>query len=385
MAYKWFTFRRLPAIILVVITLLSAQLGNIWAQDMGKTPPSTGDLRHSSQEPQPQLEPQSVSAQAPAAEPSAHISGAVQDVTGANISGAEVSLIDANGSQRSTVASDPDGNFAFGPIPPGSYRVIVNAKDLEPFESAEILVTAEEVYEMPPILLRVATANTQLTVSPTDVVAAEQIKAEEQQRLIGIVPNFYTSYIYNAAPLTTRQKFSLASHSVFDPFELVSDGINAGIGQAKNRYPGYEQGPEGYSRRYAAALADSLTRNYLSRAVLPWLLHQDPRYFYQGSGSTKSRLVHALSFTVVLREDNGRNMPNYSFFIGTIGSGLVSNLYYPHADRGAGVVFTNLVISIAERAGESVFREFLSKRFTKNVPTNAKPSNKSSVALSSNQ
>jgi len=367
MAYKWFAFRCLPAMILVVISLLLAQLGDLWARDMGKTPPSTGDARHSSEK------PQTVSAQAPAAEPAARISGAVQDVTGANISGAEVSLIDANGSQRSTVASDPDGNFAFGPIPPGSYRVMVNAKDLEPFESAEILVTAEEVYEMPPILLRVVTANTQLTVRPAEEVASEQIKIEEQQRLIGIVPNFYTSYIYNAAPLTTRQKFSLASLSVFDPFELVSDGINAGIGQAKNSYAGYEQGLEGYSRRYMAAFGDSLTRNYLSRALLPSLLHQDPRYFYQGSGSTKSRLAHALSFTVVLRGDNGRNMPNYSFFIGNIGSGLLSNLYYSHADRGAGLVFTNLLFSTAERAGEGIFREFLSKRFTKNVPTNAKP------------
>jgi hypothetical protein len=373
MAYKWFTFPCLPAMILVVITLLSAQLGNLCAQDMGKTPPSTGDSRHSSEKPQPQLEPQSVSAPLPAAEPSARISGAVQDMTGANVAGAEVSLIDANGSQRSTVASAPDGNFSFGPIPPGSYRVMVNAKDLEPFESAEILVTAEEVYEMPPILLRVATANTQLTVRPTEEVASEQIKIEEQQRIIGIVPNFYTSYIYDAAPLTTRQKFSLVSHSVFDPFEVVTAGINAGIGQASNRFPGYEQGAEGYSRRYAAIFGDSLVRNYLSRAVLPSLLHQDPRYFYQGSGSAKSRLVHALSFTVVLRGDDGRNMPNYSFFIGNIGSGLISNLYHSHADRGAGLVFTNLLISIAERAGEGVFREFLSKRLTKNVPRNAKP------------
>jgi hypothetical protein len=373
MSHTFFTFRCLPAMMLVVVTLLSVRTGNICAQDMGKTSPSTGESRQSSEKPQPQLEPQSVSAQASAAEPSARISGEVQDVTGAKVAGAEVSLIDANGSRRSTVASGPDGDFAFGPIPPGSYRVVVNAKDLEPFESAEILVTVQEAYEMPPILLRVATENTQLTVRPTEEVAAEQIKAEEQQRLIGIVPNFYTSYIYDAAPLTTKQKFSLATHSVFDPYELGSNGINAGIGQAKNRYPGYEQGPEGYTRRYAAAFGDSLTRNYLSRALLPSLLHQDPRYFYQGSGSTKSRLMHALSFSVVLRGDNGRNMPNYSFFIGTIGSGLISNLYYPHTDRRAGLVFTNLAISIAERAGESLFREFLSKRFTKNVPPNAKP------------
>ena len=372
MAYKCLMFRCLPTLALVV-SLLPAQPGNICAQDVGKTPPPTGDSRQLPEERQPQLEPQSVSTEAPAAEPSARISGTVQDVTGANVPGAEVSLIEATGSKRSTVASGPDGDFAFGSIPHGSYRVIVNAKDLELFESPEILVTAAEVYEMPPIVLKVASANTRVTVRPIEEVAAEQIKAEEKQRIIGIVPNFDTSYIYDAAPLTTRQKFSLASHTVFDPFELVSAGVNAGIGQASNRFPGYGQGIEGYGKRYAAAFGDELVRNYISRAVLPSLLHQDPRYFYQGSGSKKSRLVHALSFTVVLRGDDGRNMPNYSFFIGNIGSGLLSNLYYSHRDRGASLIFTNLLISIAERASEGVFREFLSKHLTKNVPTNTKP------------
>jgi hypothetical protein len=111
----------------------------------------------------------------------------------------------------------------------------------------------------------------------------------------------------------------------------------------------------------------------LSHAVLPSLFHQDPRYFYQGSGSTKSRLAHALSFTVVVRGDNGRNMPNYSFFLGSFGSALLSNLYYPHEDRGARLVFINFGIGIAARAGVSVLREFVSKRFTTNVPGNGKP------------
>jgi len=372
MAYKCLMFRCLPTIV-IVVSLLLAQLGNICAQDVSKTPLSTGDSRHLPEEPQPQLEPQSVRTEEPAAEPSARISGTVQDVSGANVPGAEVSLIDANGAKRNTVVSGPDGDFAFGPIPPGSYSVMVNAKDFAPFESAEILLTAEKMYEMRSIVLEVASANTQMIVRPIDELAAEQIKAEEKQRIIGIVPNFDTSYIYYAAPLTTRQKFSLASHTVFDPFEIVTAGINAGIGQASNRFPGYGQGAEGYSKRYAAAFGDALISNYLSRAVLPSLLHQDPRYFYQGSGSTKSRLLHALSFTVVLRGDDGRNMPNYSFFIGHIGSGLLSNLYYPHSDRGARLIFTNLLISVGVRAGEGVFREFFSKRLTKNAPTNTNP------------
>ena len=153
----------------------------------------------------------------------------------------------------------------------------------------------------------------------------------------------------------------------------MGTGIIAGIEQANNRFPGYRQGAEGYGKRYAAAFGDNLIGTYLSRAVLPSLFHQDPRYFYQGSGSTKSRLLHALSFAVILRGDNGRTTPNYSFLLGDIGSGLLSNLYYPHADRGLGLVFTNATIDIAARAGGTVIREFLLKRITKNAAGNGKP------------
>jgi hypothetical protein len=228
---------------------------------------------------------------------------------------------------------------------------------------------------MPGIFLKVAAENTNLTVRPTDVVAAQQIKAQEKQRIVGIVPNFYTSYIYYAAPLTTKQKYSLVSHDVFDPLQFLGAGITAGIEQARNRFPGYGQGFEGYGKRYAAALGDTVTRDYLSYSVFASLFHQDPRYFYQGSGSTGSRLLHALGYTVALRGDNGRNMPNYSFFLGSLGSALLSNLYYPHDDRGARLVFTNFGIGVAARAGVAVLREFVSKQFTTNVPGNGKPLN----------
>jgi len=210
-------------------------------------------------------------------------------------------------------------------------------------------------------------------VRPTEEVAAAQVKAQEQQRIIGIVPNFYMSYIYDAAPLTKKQKYALVSRAVFDPIEFLAAGISAGAGQATNRFSGYGQGARGYGRRYAAAFGDAVSRNYLSYAVFPSLFHQDPRYFYQGSGSTASRLAHALSFTVVVRGDHGRNMPNYSFFLGTLGSALLSNLYYPHDDRGARLIFINVGVGIAVHAGVTVLREFVSKQFTSNVPGNGKP------------
>jgi hypothetical protein len=386
MTYKRLRFRCLSGTILVLTLLLAAQPRNIFAQDVDKTSSPTDGSRDASSpvaDPsssnglpetlQPQSGTDTANTQSPTAEASARISGMVQDMTGAAVAGAEVRLTDANGSPRGMVLSDANGAFTFSPIPPGSYRVMVNAKDFAPFQSAEIVLTARQAYEIPGIVLRVAAANTHLTVRPTEEVAAEQVKAQEQQRIIGVVPNFYTSFIYDAAPLTTKQKYSLASHSTFDPIEFLGAGIDAGIGQAANRFPGYGQGAKGYGKRHAAAFGDAVSRNYLSHAVLPSLFHQDPRYFYQGSGSTTSRLAHALSFTVVLRGDDGHNMPNYSFFLGSLGSALLSNLYYPREDRGARLVFINFGIGIAAHAGVAVLREFVSKRFTSNVPGNLKP------------
>jgi hypothetical protein len=212
-----------------------------------------------------------------------------------------------------------------------------------------------------------------VTVRPTEEIAAEQIKAEEKQRLIGVIPNFYISYVYDAAPMTTKQKFSLASRDTFDPISLIGVGLAAGIEQANNTYAGYGQGAAGYGKRFAAQFGDGRSSDFLSHAVFPSLFHQDPRYFYQGTGSTKSRLVHALSYSVIARSDTGKPMPNYSYFLAAICSGALSNAYYPHADRGINLVFTTAAIGIAGRAGGTVVREFFSKRLTTNVPGNGKP------------
>ena len=120
--------------------------------------------------------------------------------------------------------------------------MIVNAKGFAPFTSAEFIVTMQQAYEVPDVSLSVATANIEVMVRPTDLIAAEQIKAEEKQRLIGVIPNFYTSYIYDAAPLTWKQKFSLAARGTFDPVAVIGVGLAAGIEQANNSYAGYGQG-----------------------------------------------------------------------------------------------------------------------------------------------
>jgi hypothetical protein len=304
---------------------------------------------------------------------SASISGDVLDSSGAVVSNAKVTLTNTAGLKLRTVSSGPDGLFTFTKLPAGTYLVMVEAAGFGPYTSSGVIVSANQTYTLPDISLQVGGATTNVVVRPAEVIAQEQIKQEERQRVLGIIPNFYISYTYDAAPMTTKQKYQLAAHDTFDWTGFISAGVAAGIQQANNSFKGYGQGAAGYGKRYAAVYGDVLFTDLFSHAVYPSLFHQDPRYHYQGSGSIKSRVLHAASFAIIARNDRGQSVPNYSYLAGAMTAGAISNLYYPHADRGANLVFTNAAIGIAGRAGGTILREFLLKRITTNVPANGKP------------
>jgi hypothetical protein len=321
--------------------------------------------------PAPQVDVQSSAEQTPTAVGTASITGTVGDTSGAAIPGAQVSLTHRDGTPLHTLFSDGRGDFAFTKLPAGSYLVIINAKGFAPYTSAEFALSSDQSYLVPSIALSVASDTTEVTVRPTEVIAAEQIKAEEKQRLLGVVPNFYVSYAKDPAPLTTKQKFSLATHDTLDWTSWVGISATAGIEQANNSYAGYGQGAAGYGKRWAAKFGDGRSSDYLSHAVFASLFHQDPRYFYQGTGTTKSRLIHAVSSSFIARSDSGKNMPNYSYLLGAMTAGALSNAYYPHADRGLSLVFVNSFVGIAGRSGGAVLQEFLGKKLTKNASKSA--------------
>jgi Carboxypeptidase regulatory-like domain len=300
------------------------------------------------------------------------VTGIVVDTSGASVPGAEVSVMHEDGTELHTTISGANGDFNFTNMPSGSYLVIVNAKDFAIFTSAEFIVEDQRVYEVPDVSLSVATANMEITVHPTEFIAAEQVRAAEKQRLLGVIPNFYTSYVLDAAPLTAKQKFRFAIRGTFDPVSMVGVGFGAGIEQATNAYAGYGQGAAGYAKRFAAKFADGRSSDFLTHAVFPSLLHQDPRYYYQGSGPAKSRLTHAVTSAFLARSDTGLTVPNYSYLLGDLSSAALSNLYYPKANRGPSLVFTIAAVGLAGRLGGNILREF-SKRVTTNVPGNEKP------------
>ncbi len=188
--------------------------------------------------------------------------------------------------------------------------------------------------------------------------AEREIKQEEKQRILGVIPNFNTSYVQNAAPLTVQQKFQLAFRSAIDPFSFVAAGLVAGIEQWNDAFPGYGQGAEGYGKRFGAAYADAFNGTILGNAVFPSLLRQDPRYFRKGSGRFGNRLFYAIASTVRTRNDSGKWAPNYSNVLGNMAAGGIANVYYPSTDRGVALTFQRAFTVTAEGALGSIFVEF---------------------------
>ena len=293
------------------------------------------------------------------------LSGTVTDKGGA-LDQAAVTLTTAAGKQDTVTGSD--GGFRFPAVPQGSFQLTVSAVG-HSRQATTGTIRAGQALVLPATLLSLASATTEVQVHASEHDAAEaEMRLEEKQRLFGVLPNFHTSYIWDAAPLTTSQKYRLSGREVIDPVNFFTTGIAAGIQQANGDFKGYGHGAAGYGRRYGAAYGDLLIGNFLSDAILPSLFHEDPRYFYKGTGSTRSRAWYAISRSVIARNDKGQWQPDYSSVLGSLAAGGLSNLYYPSTDRnGVGLTFGNAALSIGGRAAGNLLREFVLRHVTPHV------------------
>jgi hypothetical protein len=309
-------------------------------------------------------------AQSTAEQPvAASIGGTVLDVNGGVILGAQVTLVALDRPASRTVMSGDGGQFSFPELEPGRFKLTVTSTGFEPYASCEIVLSPGQKLIWPELRLSPAatTTNVQVTVTQLEI-ATEQLQVQEQQRVLGIFPNFYSSYIWDAAPLSSRQKFQLGAHALVDPFSFVGTGIFAAAEQWQNTFPGYGQGARGYAKRYGAAYADEALSRMIGSAILPSLLHQDPRYFYRGTGSKRARALYAISQAVMCRGDNGNLQPNYSYVLGSFAAGGLSNLYHPAGDRGVGLTIGNGFLNVGAHAIDNLAREFLFRKLTPKVP-----------------
>ena len=307
---------------------------------------------------------------------SSRVTGTVRDSGGIPLVGIEVRALDQNHNIQLKVATDSNGAFAFTGLSAGTYQVRIDAPGLWPFASEPFAVAEGVRHELPIVATRMAVTRTTVNVKASlQEVAEAQVKQEETQRLLGLLPNYYTSYIWDAVPMTPKSKFGMAVRTVTDPVSfLVVAGI-AATEQYHKTFPGYGQGAEGYARRYGSTYADTVASRMLGSAVFPVLFHQDPRYFYRGSGSVRSRFTYAVMSAVICRADDGRLQPNYSHILGSFAAAGISNLYKAPEDRQAGLTLRNGLIITAVSAAENVMREFLFRRLTPSVPPfqNGKP------------
>jgi hypothetical protein len=240
---------------------------------------------------------------------------------------------------------------------------------LESYRSDPILLHAGESLELPPTALRIASTSTEVQVFASSAqIAQAQVQLAEKQRVLGIIPNLYSSYVWNVAPLTTKLKFDLAFRSTVDPVAFLLAGGVAGAEQAHNTFPGYGPGPEGYAKRYGAAYGDNVIGRMIGSAVLPSLFHQDPRYFYKGKGSASSRALYAIGATFIARGDNGHQQLDYSHILGNFAAAGLSNLYRSQADRSATLTIRNGFIITGTNAIGNLVREFVLKGLTSKVP-----------------
>lgn len=183
-------------------------------------------------------------------------------------------------------------------------------------------------------------------------------RREQSQRILGIVPNFGTTSRHNAPPLTTAQKFHLFAKGTVDPFNWAAVGIQAGVSQAENEFPGYGQGAAGFGKRYGAAMADSTSSGFFANFFYPVLLKQDPRYFRLGEGSIKRRILYSLAQEFTCRTDKGTRQVNLSNIFGAFTAGGVSNLYYPPSDRGFSLTMSRSAISLLYGSTGGLVSEF---------------------------
>lgn len=295
-----------------------------------------------------------------------HIAGTVtDDVNNDPLPGVTVVLEGPGLRDPRTAVANDNGFFEFSDLEPGApYHVTIRAEGFANWTSPGITLTPGQYLILTGTKLHIAEVVTTVTVSYTaEEIATEQVKVEEQQRVFGIIPNFYVVYDQNAVALTTKLKFKLALRTSTDPVTFVGVATLAGINQAGDT-PNYVQGAKGYGERLGAAAADGFTDIMIGGAILPSLLRQDPRYFYQGTGTNRSRAFHALSSPFVCKGDNGRWQPNYSTVGGDLASAAISNTYYPASNRGTRLVFENFALSTAERMLSSVVQEFILGKFT---------------------
>jgi hypothetical protein len=180
----------------------------------------------------------------------------------------------------------------------------------------------------------------------------------QPHRILGIFPNHNTyPCLFPYVPISVKEKFKIASEDAFDPGAIVLAGLSGGAAQLFNSNRPFGQEASGYSRYYAAAYANHVIGDYLTQGVYPALLHEDPRYFRKGGGSTGSRMRYAVSSVFRTQTDAGGTAFNYSRVLGSSSMVAISSLYYAN-HRNAEASAVGFGVQLGDAMAANILREF---------------------------
>lgn len=298
------------------------------------------------------------------------IHGTVTNPAGAPVSGIQVALAGTALAAPQTNITGRNGEFTFGNLAAGTYSVSASGPGFEPVDPTQVELGAGEDFRLPITIVPMPKVVSTVRVTAyNERIATEQVKQETQQRVFAIIPNFSTSYEWDAAPLTAKLKFRLEARTLIDPFTIFSDAAIAGAEQYHNTFPGYGGGWPGYGKRFGATLADSFDARIIGDAVLPSIFHQDPRYFYHGGPDIHARVTYALRETVMCRGDDQRQQFCVSRILGDLAAAGLANLYHAPGDRGVGITFRDTFIVLGGDAIGNEVREFLTRAITSHKPS----------------
>ena len=204
--------------------------------------------------------------------------------------------------------------------------------------------------------------------APADSASVTQTLPLKNNRILGIIPNYRTwPSLKDYKPLSAKEKFEIARQDSFDRGTVFLAAVFAGDAQLTNASPSFGQGVKGYTRYFGASYGDFIIGNYMSEAIYPTLLHQDPRYFRLGTGSGWSRLGYSMGQTFWTHTDSDRTQFNYSEVLGNSTAVAISTAYYPNS-RNINDATTKLGLQIAVDMASNVLKEFwpdLSRKFSR--------------------
>ncbi len=335
--------------------------------DLPEAPQQTG-AEHSSEQASHQASPAT-----PGQGATVRIKGVVADMQGGLVPGAHVVITCANPVLTTETNANQTGFFTVGGLPAGIYSLKISAPGLQTYLVHGLHLRAGETYSMPQVSLPMARTSADVTVTvTTEEMAEDELHSELKQRVFGVLPNFYTSYQWDAAPLNAKQKFKLTLHAATDPVFLGTTAITAGIEQAQNTYPEYGDGPAGYWSRYGAAYGDAVIGRLMGSVVFSTVFHQDPRYFVMTNGSWERRTWHAVSSTFMQRNDRTKRFePAYAHLLGAATTGVIASTYHPGSNPGK-LVLNDTILDLGNKAANNLVREFVLRHLAKHIPSYAK-------------